>query len=307
VGPALTLGAADRPLGNLAVLEGRLDDGVRHFDAALALEERMRARGYLPRTQIDAARALLARGGPGDRARARQLLDAALATSQELGLKGWLDQGLELKLAAQGLDSSSVSARATIDAIAESVGARRPDLSLHAADDGTVTLVFSDMEGFTAMTERLGDRRAHAVIQRHHAIVREATTRHGGREVELQGDGFLLAFADPKRAARCAIAIQRALAVHNDAHPDEPIRVRIGLHTGEAIREAGRLFGLTVILAARVAAEAKGGQILASSALRERAQDAPDLGFSSEREVRLKGVSAPQTLYEIPWSAGPGR
>jgi class 3 adenylate cyclase len=298
-GGAVSLGSAGRPLGNLAARLGRMDDAVRHFETALTLETRMRALGLLPRVQCDYAKVLLARGERGDREKAHALLDEALATSQRLGLKGWLDLCLETKLRAQGLDSGLLGAKATIDVIADTIGSKRPNLSADAAPDGTVTLVFSDMQGFTAMTERLGDRRAHAVIQRHNAIVREEIERHDGREVELQGDGFLLSFADPRAALRCAIAIQCDFAAHNEAHPGEPVHVRIGLHTGEAIRDADRFFGLTVILAARIAAQAAGDEILVSADLKAACKGSDEFAFGAGMETQLKGFADAHTLHRV--------
>src|SRR4029077_15658304 len=102
-----------------------------------------------------------------------------------------------------GVDSSDVTT--SIDTVVLAVQRGKPDLRRHAAADGQVTIVFSDMEGFTEMTERLGDLRAHKVIRDHNAIVREQVKAHGGVEVELQGDGFLLAFPRAADALGCAI------------------------------------------------------------------------------------------------------
>ena len=199
---ATTYGAVARHLGNMAAVMHHFDSAVRHFDAALAMDRRLGARAWEARTQIDYARMRLDRDDPGDREQARALLGAALATSQELGLKAWLDMALALKLRAQGTPSGEW--QRSIDVVAASVEARRPDMQAHASTEGHVTLMFSDMEGFTTMTERLGDREAYKVIQDHHRIVREQLAAHGGHELELQGDGFLLAFATPISGLRCA-------------------------------------------------------------------------------------------------------
>ena len=294
------VGSADRSLGNLAGLLERFDDAERHFEQALELETRFGACGWLPRTQSDYARVLLVRNAPGDRERALGLLDEAMTGSQELGLKGWLDRCIETKLAAQGVDSGATGATGTIDAVVGSLGNRAHDFSLHAGDDGTVSLMFSDVEGFTPMTERLGDVAARELIREHNGIVREQLAAHGGHEVEMQGDAFLLAFQSPRRALACAIAIQRALAARNKT-AREAIRIRIGLHTGETLRDAERFFGLTVILAARIAALAQGAEILVSSQLREAAGNSAELRFGPEREVALKGISARQRIVSVEW------
>jgi class 3 adenylate cyclase len=294
------VGSAGRALGLLAAVMRRWDDAVRHFEEAIQVDKQMRARGWLPRTQCDYARMLLDRDSAGDREKALELLGEALDTCQELGLKGWLDMCLELKLRVQGVDSGSITT--SLDLVASSVGDKRPDLAPHTAPDGTVTLMFSDMEGFTEMTERLGDLKAHDVIRDHNAIVREQLAAHSGYEVELQGDGFLLAFESARRGLLCAVAIQRAFAAYNEKHPEEPIRVRIGLHTGEALKDADKFFGKTVILAARIAAQAQGGEILVSSLFKELTQSVGDLRFGKTRQVDLKGISERQRLHTVEWA-----
>jgi class 3 adenylate cyclase/predicted Ser/Thr protein kinase len=236
----------------------------------------------------------------GDRAGAVEHLDRALAIYRRIGAgTPWLERVLVDKLSAQGAPSGGL--QHSIDVVAASIDTRRPDLAPHAAPDGTVTLLFSDMEGFSAMTERLGDLRAREVIRRHNAIVRSAVSAHGGYEVELQGDGFLLAFASARRGLRCAIAIQGAFAADAEHHADEPIRVRIGAHTGEALKDADHFFGRTVILAARIASVATGGEIVVSSLLKELTEHTGDLRFENGREVALKGISGAQRVYSVAW------
>jgi class 3 adenylate cyclase len=154
------------------------------------------------------------------------------------------------------------------------------------------------------MTEQLGDREAHKVIRAHNAIVRRELAAHGGREVELQGDGFLAAFWCARRALDCAIAIQQAFATYNETHPERPIRVRIGLHTGEAIPDAGRFFGRTVIVAARIASAALGAEILMSSFLKEVAEGAGEFCFGRERELELKGLTGRHRVCAVEWDGG---
>src|SRR5262249_7327030 len=120
---------------------------------------------------------------------------------------------------------------------------------------------------------------------------------------ELQGDGFILAFTDALAGLRCAIAIEKALAAYSAAHPERPVRVRIGLHTGEAIQEADGFFGKTVILAARIASQARGGEIVVSSAVREIADRAGDFTFGERRQAQLKGLAGTYSLHEVRWGA----
>jgi class 3 adenylate cyclase len=293
-------GPVSRPLGLLAASLGRYDDAARHFEDALAMDERLGAPALLARVRQDYARMLLERGAPGDRERALELAQQSLAAAREMGMKVLLEKALATKLEAHGVDS--LDTRHSIYAVASALQRQPPDLSPRAAPDGTVTLAFSDMEGFTQLTERLGDRSAHEVVKVHNAIVREALAAHGGYEVELQGDGFLLAFASARQAVLCAIGIQRALAAHGREHPELPLRVRIGLHTGEAIKDADKFFGKTVIQAYRIADRAGAGEILVSSLLKELVDSAGDLRFDPGREVELKGLSGSHRVFAVQWS-----
>ncbi len=296
---AAVAGSVPRVLGRLATTLGRFDAAERHFEDAIAADLKLDARGWLPRTQCDYAEMLLERDDPGDREKALTLLSEALDTCQELGFKGWLDMCLEQKLRAQGVDSGSVTA--SIHVIARSIGERRPDLSPHAGPDGTVTLMFSDIEDYTGMLERLGDLAAHELVQSHNAIVREQTRVHDGHEVELRGDGFLLAFASARQAVLCAMALQRAFHARSASDPDRAIRIRIGLHTGETIKDADKFFGRSVVQAFRVADLAEGGEILVSSLTRGLVADAGDLQFHDGRDVALKGLSGTHRVFGVRW------
>ena len=142
------------------------------------------------------------------------------------------------------------------------------------------------------MTERLGDERWLEVLRDHNTVFRERLRAHGGFEVKNQGDGFMLAFPDPVEALRCAIEVQRAFAERAAEQPEERIRVRMGLHTGEAIAEEGDFFGRNVILAARIAAQATRRR---DPRLRARCASSADgedgLGFDDGRELELKGLA----------------
>ena len=114
-------------------------------------------------------------------------------------------------------------------------------------------------------------------------------------EVPLPGP-----FAEGRYELR-ATAIQRAFAAYNAEHPEVPLRVRIGLHTGEALKDADKFFGKTVILASRIADQARGGEILISSLLKELTSSTGDLRFGASREVQRKGLREAQTLYPVEW------
>jgi class 3 adenylate cyclase len=183
--------------------------------------------------------------------------------------------------------------------IAADVGRSRPDLSRAVSPDGTVTVLFTDIEGSTQLTEALGDTEWIRVLRGHNALVRDQVAAHSGIEVKSQGDGFMLAFASAEDALRCAIGIQRALVeAPSDGHR---LRVRIGLHTGEPIREEDDFYGKSVILAARIAAEARGGEILVSRLVRELTEGSGLFSFTDPTDVELKGLSGMHSLSAVRW------
>lgn len=176
-----------------------------------------------------------------------------------------------------------------------------PELRRLAARDGTLTILFSDIEDSTALNEQLGDRSWLKVLGAHDKIVRECAGRHGGNVVKSQGDGFMIAFASAEGAVRSAIEIQRALVSGPRRLRRTPIAVRIGVHTGPALEKGGDLFGRNVALAARVADQARGGEILVTAEVSEAAVEADDLVFADPREVELKGLPGSHRLVAVGW------
>jgi class 3 adenylate cyclase len=169
------------------------------------------------------------------------------------------------------------------------------------ATAGDVALLFSDVEGFSEMIDRLGDAEVYLLMRRHDAIFAAALARLGGIEVERQGDGVLLAFDDPTAALHCAIEIQRELAVHSARSPDRPLKVRMGLHYGRPLRERGGYFGRALIVGSRIMGLAHGGEILVSSALRDRATASGEFLFGVEHEVALKGIRQRHRVASVGW------
>jgi class 3 adenylate cyclase len=161
--------------------------------------------------------------------------------------------------------------------------------------------MFSDIEGSTVLTEELGDERWLKLLRRHNSVIRRHVAAHSGFEVKSQGDGFMVAFGSAGSAIRCAIAIQRDFAAVRDKSGSQVLRVRIGLHTGEVIREQEDFFGHTVILAARIGAKANGCEILVSAVLRGLVAGSHEFEFGESREEQLKGLKDPQRVYEVCW------
>jgi class 3 adenylate cyclase len=203
--------------------------------------------------------------------------------------------------AKSGTDATAprVDAPAQVHDMAAKVGSERPSLRPAAAPDGTVTILFSDIEGSTQLNERLGDVQWLELLRVHHAIVREEVHQHGGFEVKAQGDGFMIAFPSARRAVECARSIQRAIDSELGDHFETPIRLRIGLHTGEAIKEEADFYGKNIVLAARIADRASGGEILASSVVKQLTESAGDLRFENERELELDGLAGTHTVYRV--------
>jgi class 3 adenylate cyclase len=173
-----------------------------------------------------------------------------------------------------------------------------PDVST----DGTVTILFCDMVDYAGMTERLGDRGSRDVLHEQHRLVRDAVTRHGGREVKVQGDGFMVAFGGVARALRCAVDIQRTTQAYVPAPDGEPIAVHIGIHTGDALAEGGDYLGHTVIVASRLADIAGPGEILVSSLSEQLVQGSGEFAFGEYRETRLKGMARAQLSATLFWT-----
>ncbi len=192
-----------------------------------------------------------------------------------------------------------------VDAFPERSVAAPTELASLSADvgtDGTVTILFCDMVDYAGMTERLGDRASRQVLREHHRIVREALARHGGREISVQGDGFMVAFGGVARALRCAVDIQRAFHAHVPAGDGEPIAVHIGIHTGDAMDEGDDYLGHTVIVASRLADAAEPGEILVSYLSEQLVQGSGEFDFDGHRETQLKGLARPQPSATLSWA-----
>jgi YVTN family beta-propeller protein len=159
---------------------------------------------------------------------------------------------------------------------------------------GIATVMFTDVEGSTDITTRLGDDAAASLFATHDRIVREQVAAYGGRDVRSTGDGFLVVFDSARAAVSCALSIQRELAEQDGA-----IRVRIGLNAGELLEGDGELFGAAVNLAARVMDRANGGEVLMTDTVRQLVGTITGAAFRERGRVVLKGFPERQRLYEV--------
>jgi predicted ATPase/class 3 adenylate cyclase/DNA-binding CsgD family transcriptional regulator len=170
--------------------------------------------------------------------------------------------------------------------------------------DGVVTFLFSDIEGSTRLVKALRERYPQ-VLAEHRQLVRAAVAAHGGHEVDTQGDAFFVVFDGAKQAVLCALDVQRVLAAHRWP-AGAPVRVRIGVHTGQAVLVGDGYTGLAVHRAARICAVARGGEVLISQATQAVVEDQEEeFGFTlvDAGEQRLKDLDRPVRLFRL---AAPG-
>lgn len=176
-------------------------------------------------------------------------------------------------------------------------------------EDGEVavlTVLFTDIEGSTALTERLGDERWVQVLSAHDAVVRRALRTHGGREVKTVGDGFMAAFAGAEGAVRAAADVHRLVRTVRIPEVRGGLRVRVGAHTGPVIYRAGDVLGRNVHVARRITTLAAGGQTLVTASCKVLADAGEGVRSGAPRTLWLKGLSEPFVVFPIGVDREPG-
>lgn len=192
--------------------------------------------------------------------------------------------------------------RTSIDVVASAATIDDWRSTNHAAIGSTTTIVFSDIESSTELATSIGDRSWYELLGRHNRMMRDQIARFRGTEIKSQGDGFMLTFPSARSAVLFAIAAQRSLDRQLRTADGRVLRVRIGMHTGEAVADPdGDLFGRHVIVAARIANLAAGGEILVSSIVHEIASSTGDLRFGPSRPVLLKGIPGEHMVHAVDW------
>jgi len=186
--------------------------------------------------------------------------------------------------------------RNSIEDLAGWAQVERPDLARLTAD-GDVAIAFSDIENSTMHNESLGDHGWVKVLERHNRLIEKFVGDHDGYVVKNQGDGFMMAFADAGQAVLCGVDVQRALL--ESAETWGGIRVRIGVHVGPSVRRGDDLFGRNVAMAARVAEQADGGEILVSESVRDAVDGRSDIKLCPPRAVELKGLQGAHNVYAV--------
>jgi class 3 adenylate cyclase len=242
-------------------------------------------------------------------AKVAALISASESDVEQLVEEGSLERAVLTALRGRGVKltpSVKNSVQATVRSLKP--GAAMPEASQSpeppSGSGATATIMFTDIVGSTGIMERLGDREGRKLMSLHDEIVRHELVAHDGVEVKALGDGFMLTFRSVARGLACAVAIQRDIALYNSRNTGAQIAVRIGLSVGEPIQDSEDLFGMSVIMAARISASAKGGQIIASQIAYALASSSGDFQFKSLGSAELKGVPGRIELYEVQWDMG---
>jgi class 3 adenylate cyclase len=257
---AVSKGSVQLADGDVAAARSSLQEGISLWGELRAPYEVARARMAM----AEAYRAA------GNREHVLLELRAARSTFERIGAE------LDARHAAEALEREGVESAATEQKV----------------------FMFTDIVSSTALVEAIGDDAWTDVIRWHDQTLRSLFVSHDGVEIDHAGDGFFVTFDDAGVAVRCAIAIQRRLAEHRKDHGFSP-QVRIGLHAAKARRSGKSFRGKAVHQAARIAAIAEGGEIVASrTTLRAAGRETPDADI---RAVSLKGISEPVEVAPVSW------
>ncbi len=198
-----------------------------------------------------------------------------------------------------GSDEVDLNKRTSIELVADIVSSAGVAVEDHEHRHGTVTIVFSDIEGSTDRNATVGDDAWFELLSQHNDVIRASARRFGGTVVKNQGDGFMLTYPSARRALHSAVDMQQRFDVLSD-----DLRIRVGMHTGEAIvDDEGDLFGWHVNFAARVAAKAAGGEILVSGLTRAILETRGDIDFGEPVNAELKGIPGMHALHPVTWES----
>lgn len=165
----------------------------------------------------------------------------------------------------------------------------------------TVTVLFTDLVGSTALLSRVGEDQAEELRREHFALLRGAIAAAGGREVKNLGDGLMVVVPSAADAVGAAVSIQQAFE-HRNRTAAEPLYVRVGVALGDADADGDDYFGVPVVEAARLCAEADGGEILVTDVVRTLAGTRGGFEFASVGPLELKGLEQPVTTHRVMWS-----
>jgi adenylate cyclase len=187
----------------------------------------------------------------------------------------------------------------SIDVIASALGDEQPDLGAMSSPDGALTLLFCDIEDAGEIKQELGAERAAELLRDHRTVVERIVAHHGGSVVRSHDDGFMVAFDSAHAGLRCALDLQGSLADRTVPGGERPLRLRVGLHTGTVILDQEEMYGRNVVLGARIADRARGGEVMVSAAVKEYTETDPGLRFEERGEHRFRGVLGEHRVYAV--------
>jgi class 3 adenylate cyclase len=188
----------------------------------------------------------------------------------------------------------------SIDVIASALGPALPAMGEFSSPDGSVTLMLGDIDNAVAAAEELGPEAWERLLRDHHALVDQLVAHHDGQVVKYEADGFLASFNSAHAGLHGAVELQRTFTGPARAG-GRPLAVRLGLHSGFVIAESDQLLGRNVVLAARIATHATGGEILVSSALKQYTETDPSFTFEPRGEYHFKGLLGEHELFAVRW------
>jgi class 3 adenylate cyclase len=191
--------------------------------------------------------------------------------------------------------------RTSIDVIASALEPLMPDLGRVSSPDGAVTLMLSDIADASILAERLGPEPWEQLLRDHSALVEQVVSRHDGELLKSERDGFLASFSSAHAGLHAAVELQRAFTGPAAGPEDQARALRIGVHSGFVIANPDQLLGRNVVLASRIAAQAKAGEILVSSTLKQYTEGDPSFQFEPHGEYHFKGVVGEHVVYMVRW------
>ena len=187
----------------------------------------------------------------------------------------------------------------SIDVIASALEPVTPTLGRMSSPDGAVTLMLSDIADAGAAAQELGAERWDQLVRDHHLLVEQILARHDGQVTKFEGDGFLASFGSAHAGLHAAVDLQRTFTAAPGDH--QSLSIRVGLHSGFVIGNPEQMMGRNVVLAARIATQAKGGEILVSSAAKEYTETDPSFRFEPHGEYHFKGLLGEHEVFSVLW------
>jgi len=187
----------------------------------------------------------------------------------------------------------------SIDVIASALDPIAPSLGRMSSPDGAITLMLSDIANAGDAAQELGTERWEQLVRDHHMLVEQLVARHDGQVAKFQGDGFLASFNSAHSGLHAAVDLQRTFTGASSEHPS--LAIRVGVHSGFVMGNPEQLLGRNAVLAARIAAQAKAGEILVSSSAKDYTATDPSFRFEPHGEYHFKGLHGEHEVFAVLW------